>query len=37
VCDALDRLHIVGKRDLYPNQLFGGQQQLVGAHAMIAN
>jgi ABC-type lipoprotein export system ATPase subunit len=38
VCDALDRFGIVGKRDLYPPQLSGGQQQLVGiARAMIAN
>jgi len=38
VCDALDRFQIVGKRDLYPTQLSGGQQQLVGvARAMIAN
>jgi putative ABC transport system ATP-binding protein len=38
VCDALDRFQIVGKRDLYPNQLSGGQQQLVAvARAMIAN
>ncbi|MFB3828726.1 MAG: ABC transporter ATP-binding protein, partial [Bryobacteraceae bacterium] len=38
VCDALDRFHIVGKRDLYPNQLSGGQQQLVAvARAVIAN
>lgn len=38
VCDALDRFGIVGKKDLYPNQLSGGQQQLVGvARAMIAN
>ena len=29
VCDTLDRFHIVGKRDLYPSQLSGGQQQLV--------
>jgi ABC-type lipoprotein export system ATPase subunit len=29
---------MVGKKDLYPNQLSGGQQQLVGiARAMIAN
>ncbi|MCH9649309.1 MAG: ABC transporter ATP-binding protein [Deltaproteobacteria bacterium] len=36
VCDALDRFHIVGKRDLYPNQLSGGQQQLVAvARAVI--
>src|SRR6476619_6278693 len=38
VCDTLDRFHIVGKRDLYPNQLSGGQQQLVAvARAVIAN
>ena len=38
VCDALDRFHIVGKRDLYPSQLSGGQQQLVAvARAVIAN
>jgi ABC-type lipoprotein export system ATPase subunit len=38
VCDALDRFAMVGKKDLYPNQLSGGQQQLVGiARAMIAN
>jgi ABC-type dipeptide/oligopeptide/nickel transport system ATPase component len=30
VCDALDRFNIVGKRDLFPAQLSGGQQQLVG-------
>src|SRR2546421_4632734 len=30
VCDALDRFNIVGKKDLFPNQLSGGQQQLVG-------
>ncbi len=37
VCDALDRFHMVGKKDLYPNQLSGGQQQLVGvARALIA-
>ncbi|HMG04573.1 MAG TPA: ABC transporter ATP-binding protein, partial [Chthoniobacterales bacterium] len=29
VCDTLDRFHIVGKKDLYPRQLSGGQQQLV--------
>ena len=29
VCDVLDRFQIVGKKDLYPNQLSGGQQQLV--------
>ncbi len=38
VCDMLDRFQIVGKKDLYPNQLSGGQQQLVGiARALIAN
>ena len=37
VCDMLDRFNIVGKRDLYPSQLSGGQQQLVGiARALIA-
>src|SRR5580692_5075905 len=36
VADALDRFSIVGKKDLYPNQLSGGQQQLVGiARAVI--
>jgi putative ABC transport system ATP-binding protein len=29
VCDALDRFNMVGKKDLYPSQLSGGQQQLV--------
>src|SRR5258707_7091946 len=29
VCDALDRFNIVGKRDLFPSQLSGGQQPLV--------
>jgi putative ABC transport system ATP-binding protein len=38
VCDALDRFSIVGKKDLFPNQLSGGQQQLVGvARAVIQN
>jgi putative ABC transport system ATP-binding protein len=38
VADVLDRFHIVGKKDLYPNQLSGGQQQLVGvARAVVAN
>jgi putative ABC transport system ATP-binding protein len=37
VAEALDRFHIVGKKDLYPSQLSGGQQQLVGvARAVIA-
>jgi len=38
VGDILDRFQIVGKKDLYPNQLSGGQQQLVAiARAVIAN
>src|SRR5436189_5215788 len=38
VGDVLDKFQIVGKKDLYPNQLSGGQQQLVGvARAVIAN
>jgi len=38
VADTLDRFQIVGKKDLYPNQLSGGQQQLVAvARAVIAN
>src|SRR5258705_6090022 len=38
VADMLDRFQIVGKKDLYPNQLSGGQQQLVGvARALMAN
>ena len=37
VADTLDRFGIVGKKDLYPRQLSGGQQQLVGvARAVIA-
>ncbi|MGZ4038074.1 MAG: ABC transporter ATP-binding protein, partial [Bacteroidia bacterium] len=36
VSDMLDRFNIVGKKDLYPTQLSGGQQQLVGiARALI--
>src|SRR5271165_3405670 len=36
VADILDRFQIVAKKDLYPNQLSGGQQQLVGiARAVI--
>jgi ABC-type lipoprotein export system ATPase subunit len=36
VADTLDRFNIVAKKDLYPNQLSGGQQQLVGvARAVI--
>ena len=38
VADILDRFSIVGKKDLFPNQLSGGQQQLVGvARAVIMN
>jgi len=38
VADTLDRFQIVGKKDLFPSQLSGGQQQLVGvARALIAN
>jgi putative ABC transport system ATP-binding protein len=37
VADALDKFGMVAKKDLYPRQLSGGQQQLVGvARAMIA-
>src|SRR5580765_7376960 len=37
VADMLDRFQIVGKKDLYPRQLSGGQQQLVSiARAVIA-
>ena len=38
VADTLDRFNIVGKKDLFPSQLSGGQQQLVGiARAVIHN
>lgn len=38
VADTLDRFQIVGKKDLYPRQLSGGQQQLVGvARAIISS
>ena len=38
VCDVLDRFRMVAKKDLYPSQLSGGQQQLVGiARALVAN
>jgi ABC-type lipoprotein export system ATPase subunit len=38
VADTLDRFGIVGKKDLFPSQLSGGQQQLVGvARAVIAS
>ncbi len=37
VADILDRFNIVGKKDLFPVQLSGGQQQLVGiARALVA-
>ena len=37
VCDLLDRFRIVAKKDLYPSQLSGGQQQLVAvARALVA-
>lgn len=37
VADVLDRFNIVAKKDLFPNQLSGGQQQLVGiARAIIS-
>ena len=37
VADVLDRFQIVGKKDLFPTQLSGGQQQLVGiARALVA-
>jgi putative ABC transport system ATP-binding protein len=38
VADTLDRFQMVAKRDLYPRQLSGGQQQLVGvARAIISS
>ena len=38
VADMLDRFQIVGKKDLFPSQLSGGQQQIVGiARALIGN
>jgi putative ABC transport system ATP-binding protein len=38
VADILDRFAIVGKKDLYPSQLSGGQQQLVGiARAVVGS
>ncbi|GAA3555698.1 ABC transporter ATP-binding protein [Snuella lapsa] len=38
VADMLDRFNIVGKKDLFPSQLSGGQQQLVGiARALVAS
>lgn len=38
IAEQLDRFNIVAKKDLFPNQLSGGQQQLVGiARAIVAN
>jgi putative ABC transport system ATP-binding protein len=37
VADILDRFNIVGKKDLYPSQLSGGQQQLVGIARAVVN
>jgi ABC-type lipoprotein export system ATPase subunit len=38
VADTLDRFRMVAKKDLFPNQLSGGQQQLVAvARAVIAD
>ena len=38
VAEILDRFQIVGKKDLYPSQLSGGQQQLVGvARAVVGH
>ncbi|GBF19130.1 macrolide export ATP-binding/permease protein MacB [Arenibacter sp. NBRC 103722] len=38
VADTLDRFNIVGKKNLFPSQLSGGQQQLVGvARALISS
>lgn len=38
VSDMMDRFNVVGKKDLFPSQLSGGQQQLVGImRALVAN
>src|SRR3979411_590323 len=38
VCDTRDRFQSVGKKDLFPSQLSGGQEQLDGiARAVVAN
>ncbi len=38
IAEILDRFNIVAKKDLFPNQLSGGQQQLVAiARAIVAN
>nr|WP_291988887.1 ATP-binding cassette domain-containing protein [Luteitalea sp.] len=36
VAEILDRFRIVAKKDLYPSQLSGGQQQLVGVARAVA-
>ncbi|PPL01654.1 ABC transporter ATP-binding protein [Parapedobacter indicus] len=36
VADLIDRFGIVGKKDLFPTQLSGGQQQLVGIARALA-
>lgn len=36
MADLLDRFSIVGKKDLFPNQLSGGQQQIVGIARALA-
>jgi len=36
VADMLDRFGIVGKKDLFPAQLSGGQQQIVGIARALA-
>ena len=36
VSDLLDRFNIVGKKDLFPSQLSGGQQQIVGIARALA-
>ncbi|MBB6498150.1 ABC transporter ATP-binding protein [Pedobacter cryoconitis] len=36
VAEMLDRFNMVAKRDLFPNQLSGGQQQLVGIARALA-
>ena len=37
VCDMIDRFQIVGKKDLFPSQLSGGQQQLVAIARAVIN
>lgn len=37
VADMLDRFGIVGKKDLFPSQLSGGQQQVVGIARALAS